>query len=141
MAGLEEAVWIVILYHFVPAHLLEIIKREGLTLGVLPVKEGKKWSDSGKEYLLKNVQWLTKNPDFSAQFWAVKVIFNYDRTAYRITISIPKSHRSKLLRWSIVSTPDNYLNRCPGWQDWYIFKGRIPPGWFRKIDKKDVPAV
>jgi hypothetical protein len=121
-----------ILYHFVPEFLLKAVKKEGLSLGVLPVKI------RGSEFLIENIQWLTRNPDFTAQCWATfQCTLPYDRTAYRITVIIPKFHqKNKLISWGAESSPNNFLNKIPGWQDWYIFKGRIPPSWFRKIEKK-----
>jgi hypothetical protein len=120
-----------ILYHFVAIHLLEAVKREGLTLGVLPLRDGK------RVFIAKNCQWLTRNPDFGAQHWATfRRTLPYDRTAYRINVVIPKAHRIYLKPWPELCLPDNYLNETLGWQDWYVFVGRIPAGWFREIVKK-----
>jgi len=129
------------LYHFSPAHLVESIQANGLTLGKLPIiDEGK-----GIVRLFSPCQWLTKEKNFNSQSWATRNIVTYDRTAFRIILAIPKSHRAVLCR------AHDYLPQLPkdsqrlitdweGSEHWYLFFGNIPSGWIRKIEpKEDTP--
>jgi hypothetical protein len=127
------------LYHFTSEHLLPDILKQGITLGVLPI-----FNEQLKQYeFLTPCQWLTKDSDFNNQSWATSHILGYDRTAFRITVVIPKHHRSKL--WSAY----DYLPKLPGenkrlikdWtgsKDWYLFFGKIPRGWIREVKSKAV---
>ena len=99
------------LYHFCTKESLESIKKEGLTLGVIPVKVGSEMKEA------RGFQWLTKNPDIS-------------QGECRITIKIPKTSKDiiswdelrKLLNGASIDNPD-----------WYVYNGRIKPNYFREI--------
>lgn len=83
-------------------------------------------------------QWLTANPGWDAQRWATAVAVGYSRTDYRITVRIPRSQHPNLVPWLAIC-PDTdmtrYMNAAGGAEDWWIFHGRVKPGWFREIDR------
>lgn len=125
------------LYHFTPEHLLPEILKDGITKGVLPVFN----DDDELEYFLPNCQWLTAEPYYYKQSWAPSHLIDYDRTACRLTITIPKSHRHKLIpAIDFVSSYSGLTKRCvteyAGSEKWYVFLDRIPAGWIRQIDFK-----
>lgn len=124
------------LYHFAPVHMLQSILSNGLTLGRLPIVD-----DNGNMLLISPCQWLTKDGRWDKQSWATQQLVDYDRTAYRLLISIPKSHRKSLVK------AHDYLPQLPGenkrlitdWEgseNWFLYFGRIPPGWIRKVEQK-----
>jgi len=124
------------LYHFTPRHLLPGCQREGLTKGMTPlVKDGRITLSTGW-------QWLTSDASFD-QPWCDQEFSTlpYDRTECRITVKIPKHYRDCLHNadeWvpmiKDVTHPhffyeNNYL-------DWFVFRGRVKPSWFRQVDHK-----
>ena len=116
------------LYHFCPAHMVRSIRREGITLGSFPFVE------DGITKPILGCQWLTKEKDRRKQSWATKRLIRYDRTAYRLTVEIPASHRNKLmlaLAYVINMTEENrkIVEDYPGSDQWFVFLGRIPPKW------------
>lgn len=124
------------LYHFAPEQLIESILSEGLTLGKIPVLH-----EDGTLTFRGPCQWLTKDGDWNNQSWATQQLITYDRTAYRLQISIPKAHRHLLIN------AYDYLPQLPvfskslitdwkGSENWYLFSGRIPRGWIRKVEQK-----
>jgi len=119
------------LYHFTAAHLLPRVKREGLTLGRIP------WRKGGKTVLVPGYQWLTSNPEFDQSWCNVRYSsLPYDRLAYRITVMIPRDHLPCLLPWLDVCQKNemkDVLNDFGDPENWYVFKGRIKPGWFREV--------
>lgn len=124
------------LYHFCAAQDVESIKRQGLTLGMCPVV-----TDYGIKFI-KKCQWLTKDMNPAAQSWATSHGLNYSRTAYRLTVVIPKKHVRNL----IVSTEfvkelpkeaQEVVNGWPGSEEWYIYRGTIPPKWIKEIVKME----
>ena len=117
-----------ILYHFAPAHMVAAIRREGLTLGKWPVFAGASVST------FYDCQWLTREKDPKKQSWATRHLVPYSRTAYRLTISIPASHRKKLSKASAHAQRlpignDCLISEWAGSDDWYIYRGKIPPKW------------
>ncbi len=120
------------LYHFCPAHILPGIKKEGITLGNIPLIK------DNKVRLIPDSQWLTKNDSFD-QEWEKYSTLPYRRNAYRITLKIPKTD-IKLIPWlficrhKIFKETGEALNEFGDPENWYIHKGRIRPGLFRKID-------
>jgi len=130
------------LYHFTPAHMLDGIMRDGLTLGAIPVMDLNGYIKG----VYDPCQWLTEDGDFNAQSWATQNIVKYDRTAYRLKIAIPKARRDKLRRaWDfMVHQPDPMPRLVTDWEgsiNWFIFFGRVPPGWIREVDKKPEMVV
>lgn len=120
------------LYHFTsPVHLDGCLK-EGITKGMIPLLE------NGQVTVISGWQWLTSNPKFN-QSWAEFSSLPYDRTAYRLTVNIPKSAMGNLSKWlDICKTmpflPD--LNTYGDPENWWVLKRRIKPGWIRGVEKK-----
>lgn len=124
------------LYHFTADLLLESIKAEGLTRGSFPLQI------NGDLKLLPDCQWLTRNKTFD-QLWHDPEFtqLKYDRRENRIAIKIPKNEYENLWNWEQVKIGFGHLflrdfdyhDDC---QNWYIFLGRIKPGWFRGITRK-----
>lgn len=123
------------LYHFAPAHMVKSILRNGLTLGQLPILD-----DSGNLVsFIGPRQWLTKDGDWNKQSWATKKLINYDRTAFRLLISIPKANRDILSKaYDIMEhLPEPSRRLITDWEgseNWYLFLGRIPSGWIRRVE-------
>jgi hypothetical protein len=123
------------LYHFTSPLHVESCKKNGLTRGVIPLLV------NGKIAILPGYQWLTANPDFN-QSWANTeyTTLPYDRTAFRLTVVIPKkTAQGQLFKWLDLCHKfpiDEYLNAYGDPENWHIFKGKIKPSWIRAIDKK-----
>lgn len=116
------------LYHFCPAHMVDGIRLDGLTMGKFPC-----FKNGGVE-LIPNRQWLTAEPRPDKQSWATRRILPYSRTAYRLTVNIPDGCHKKLVKATeyIKSLPEcsrSVVEDWPGSDKWYIFCGRIPPKW------------
>lgn len=117
-----------ILYHFCAAHMVESILEEGLTEGIFPHMEGDAFEPIPK------CQWLTADDDPKQQSWATRIMVKYSRTAYRLTINIPESYRKKVIRATdfVKGMPQydqDLIYNWAGYENWYIFKGKIPPKW------------
>jgi hypothetical protein len=123
------------LYHFTsPLHVKGCTK-EGINKGSIPLYK------DGRYGLLPGWQWLTSNPDFNQQ-WANTEFSTlpYDRTEYRLTVVIPKAARDRLFRWLDIcdKLPINETMNAYGDPDnWYVFQGRIKPGWIRQVEQKE----
>jgi len=122
------------LYHFTSNLHVEGCTKNGITLGAIPLYK------NGKFYRLPDWQWLTTNPDFQ-QEWANTeyTMLSYDRTAFRLTVIIPKTARKQLFKWLDICDRfpiDEYLNAYGDPENWYVFNGRIKPGWIREVEKK-----
>jgi len=121
------------LYHFCPAHMLDGIKTQGLTLGHTPV-----FLDDGIGFI-SGTQWLTSEPDAAKQSWATSRLIPYSRTAYRLTIEIPdrRKQQKRLYRaqdFMLRTVGDTrILDGYPGSENWYVFEGSIPPAWITAI--------
>jgi len=118
----------IILYHFCAAQDVGAILREGITKGVTPVWKGDELR------FLENTQWLTEEKDPARQSWNTQHVVNYSRTAYRLTVSIPHSHRKKLIVATefVKALPEENASLTadyPGSEHWYVFRGRILPEW------------
>lgn len=120
------------LYHFTAAHLIDRIKKDGLTLGCIPLS-------IDPPNISKGYQWLTANKLFD-QEWCKYSTLPYNRNDYRITIKIPKSHRDKLIPWIPLWEElkkhvllIKHLNDFGDPENWYVFNGNIPTEWFRQI--------
>ena len=132
------------IYHFCAPQFLRGIQKQGLTLGVTPYRT------NGKIAYLRGTQWMTVNPEF-AQPWNGMVSIRYDRTAFRLTYTIPKPERSRLLTWwELKARMQRELGEesiLPDFDDdvdaasWRIFLGRVKPGWLRAVLAKPEAAV
>jgi hypothetical protein len=125
------------LYHFTPEFLLNRILSEGVTLGKIPILD----SSGNVKSFATGCQWLTSDGGWDKQSWATSQLINYDRTACRMMIKIPKSSRDKLCKAHDIldQLPKSSQRLITDWQgseNWYLFFGRIPPGWIRQVDKK-----
>jgi hypothetical protein len=115
------------LYHFTAEHLLDRIKREGLTMGGVVVSLFPPKIKNG-------YRWLTLNPEFS-QSWNAQFLVKYDRAAIRIEIEVPLTS-PRLMKWvprgRELTTIQTYedLNRFGDPENWFVWKGDIPPTWF-----------
>lgn len=117
-----------ILYHFCPAHMVRSILQEGLTKGGYPIFDGDELS------IMTGIQWLTTEKDPAKQSWATSNLISYSRTDYRLTVDIPKSYLKKLVKAKDFVKLLSEENReavegYEGSDDWYIFRGKIPPKW------------
>lgn len=127
------------IYHFCAPQFLGGIQKQGLTLGLTPYRA------KGKVAYLRGTQWMTVNPDFE-QSWNGMVTVHYDRTAFRLTYTIPKQERAHLLTWrEMKARMQRELGAdCifPGFDadmgsdSWRIFLGRVKPGWLRAVKAK-----
>ena len=123
------------LYHFCPEHLLERIKREGLTLGMIPVINNGEFVG-----FIKNRQWLTSNKSF-VQDWETGSSLPYRRNAIRITIKIPKFNMLHLTRWILFDSfgkleeTSKILNSFGDPENWFIYNGKVLTSWFREITR------
>lgn len=127
------------LYHFTSPLHVDGCKKEGVYKGVIPLYQ------NGNLGVLSGWQWLTANPDFN-QGWANTEfsILPYDRTAFRIEIVIPKTARKRLYKWLDICSRfpiDQHLNTYGDPKNWYVFDGRIKPGWIRQIRPKDITKI
>jgi len=125
------------LYHFTPEHLLKRVLSGGITLGKIPILDER----GNVKSFVTNCQWLTSDGDWDKQSWATSQLINYDRTAYRLLVKIPKSSRNKLCKAhdilnQLPMPSQRLITDWPGSDNWYLFFGRIPPGWIRQVDKK-----
>jgi hypothetical protein len=125
-----------ILYHFCPAHLLDGIRKNGLTLGAFPL------IDEKHTKLIKGLQWLTKEPDTSKQSWATRERVFYSRTAYRLTVDIPLNRTRKLMRATAFVEDfkpvyQKVVTEWEGHESWFIYRGDIPKKWIKKIERME----
>ncbi len=116
------------LYHFCAAHDLRSILDSGLTEGCTPIWE------NGKCRVERNTQWLTADKEPSRQSWNTRHVLPYSRTAYRLTVTIPYSHRKKIIpaKDFMAQYPEENASLVTGWpgsENWFVFRGIIPPAW------------
>lgn len=127
------------LYHFTSPLHIEDVRREGITLGAVPMFDG-------NLRLVPGHQWLTVDPRFDQQHWATRNVVKYDRAAHRITVKIPRSAGGLLTPWAIFAEFlvkhgaerqfIQELNSVGGSEHWYIYSGGIRPGWLREVVSK-----
>jgi len=126
------------LYHFTSVHLLGGIRKNGLTLGCLPI------ITETKTVLIRLCQWLTSDGDFNAQSWATSETISYDRTAVRLAIEIPVKYHDKLINAHdfvklMPGASKRLITDWEGSENWYLFFGVIPPKWIKVVVwKKEV---
>jgi len=125
-------------YHFTPAHLLESVLNNGLTMGKLPILD-----EAGNPVsFISPCQWLTDDGDWDTQSWATRKLVPYNRTAFRLLIVISKSSRKLLWRAyeclpHLPSPTQRLITDWEGSEHWFLFFGRIRSGWIRKVDSKE----
>ena len=123
------------LYHFTSPKHIHGVLRDGLSMGRVLISMDPLRACSG-------YQWLTTNPDWE-QSWNTMTNLDYDRTAYRLTISIPRIARSKLIKWvphgKRMVEPHAWraLNSDGTPENWVLFKGVVRRQWFDAVDAKD----
>lgn len=116
-----------LVYHFTTAERIESIQRRGLTAGVLFIP-----SVIGHE-CIRNVHWLTVNPDITAQKWA-----KAKEADYRVTIDIPACAMRNLYgkrRFESLHPNTDQLFDTADSRDWRLYCGRIPQSWIMKVEK------
>jgi hypothetical protein len=124
-----------IVYHFTSNVLLPRIRNQGLTKGAVPWRIGK----TGQVQMMRQVQWLTVDPEFDSQAWENKrkgmAAAMMRKTDWRIEVHIPNHAALYLWRWKDFAARHNlpvvdYFNTIKGNQHWRIFTGAITPLWF-----------
>ena len=122
-----------VMYHFCAAHFVRAILLEGLTIGMTPAVR------DGVVGLVQGTQWLTTDKDPRRQSWNTNNLVPYSRTAYRLTINIPHSHRKKLVKAAdfLRDQDEMGLMDWPGSENWYIFLGKIPPTWIVGVKRME----
>lgn len=125
-----------VMYHFCAARDVRAIQAEGLTKGMTPAIK------DGGVGIIHGTQWLTTDKDPTRQSWNTHSLVKYSRTAYRLTISIPHSHRKKLVKAAdflklIPETEKMGLLDWPGSENWHIYIGKIPPAWIVGVQRME----
>lgn len=128
------------LYHFCAAHMVEDIRKYGLTLGMTPIIRG------NKAYIVNRTQWLTDDPDPKKQSWATNSEIPYSRTAYRLLIEIPDNRQGHLCRAAdfmrgFSSEIERLITEWEGSEHWYVYDGCIPNRWIKEIAKMEEPET
>lgn len=168
-----------VLYHFTAGHLIESIRREGLTLGALPwhrcaktgeplvirsfderfstadqarklrscdrwltarARKGDQLAAKESARLFPGFQWLTSNPDWM-QPWCLLGNLPFAKNAHRITIAFPQVAMPALMPWPDLCarhnppSADELNTPNVDWRNWFVFHGRIPPGWFVTVER------
>lgn len=88
--------------------------------------------------LFPGFQWLTSSPDWNQPF-ALLGELPFAKNANRITICVPSEVTLGLFHWKTLCASQRppaaeELNTAAvDWENWYVFNGRIPTGWFMEI--------
>jgi hypothetical protein len=119
------------LYHFCAGHMLDGIRREGLTRGVMPVVKGNEVRP------VNGYQWLTVNPSWE-QSWEMYSTLKYRRNDFRITVKIPKENKllvkwTELCKFPFMQETASGLNIYGDPGNWFVYCGNIKPACFREI--------
>lgn len=125
------------LYHFCSDVHLEAILKQGLTRGVVA------WISNGMPRVRTGFQWLTENPERSAQQWCPQHLSSlpYDRCANRLTIRIPLEDQVALSRWvdaGPLMVPEDQLrilNMFGNAKEYWLYRGSIPAEWITQVDR------
>lgn len=121
------------LYHFTAKHLAKKIKKQGLTLGFMPVSLDPPKADPG--YI-----WLTSNKSWEQECLRGSGRLPYKRNEVRMTVVIPDHGLSRILKFDQnkdLSPIYEDMTRYGDPENWYIYKGIIPKGWIRKIETQE----
>lgn len=127
------------LYHFTTERLWRRVKRQGLTLGMVPIDR----SRLGVR-MLTGYQWLTENPDFAPD-WATQNLIGYRRDDVRIAVEFPHEVLSRLHRWDdigprVCGNMLGELNDGFAHHEWWLFEGKVHPAWFVEVTKREAAA-
>lgn len=132
-----------ILYHFTAARLIKRIKREGLTLGGVLDRDS-----AGRLIARTGYIWLTTNDNFYAQDWNSMLIIPYDRAEFRITVRVPTTYEGRVINWleycasgNIAPDIAEHLNAIGDPHNWRLYRGVIPPAWFKAVNRKLIVAA
>lgn len=123
------------LFHFTAARFIEGVLENGLDKGSIPVR-------ADPPRVRYGYQWLTRNRDFD-QSWNTQTEIHYDRTAYRITVGIPRIAQHKLIDWKsnckdlVPTKMARTLNAKGDPENWVLYNGVIYPRWFLRVDAKE----
>lgn len=125
------------LYHFCPDFMLDSILREGLTRGQIA------WIENRTARFVKDMQWLTSNGDPNQQEWCNPEYANlpYDRAANRVSVNIPEAREWALSKWLSLGplvVPAVQFANLNAWGDpenYWIFRGVIPPDWLSDVER------
>ncbi len=126
-----------ILYHFTSYHLVEKIRREGLTRGMIPWAINPK---NGRVVRHHGYQWLTSNAAFDDQTWCLLGNSPIARNGYRVTVAIPNHEQRKVVAWPEFARRmhpecEDDFNSISGSGDWKLFVGVIPTTWFLEVKR------
>lgn len=147
-------------YHFCSEKNMKAARNFGITEGVLPLQvipDPRNLKQNTFRYM-KEIQWLTKNPDFipmDADRGPPKSsLLPGRKSEYRITVDIPDEGRGNICDWLLLSRRmKNIDDTRPGViklqeslereinidlinpADWWLFGGSIPQKWFRDVRK------
>lgn len=128
------------LYHFCCDHVAPDVRLRGLMKGCL-------WTSVNNKMVIRpGFQWLTSDPEWSAQRWADRVSLKCDRTDFRATVELPERPLFGRLRdWTETKTllrllgcdEEAILNgyERPGSATWHTFEGSIPVSYFAAFDE------
>lgn len=122
------------LYHFTSKHHIDGCIREGLTMGAVPIS-------INPPLLIDGFQWLTRNKSPEQSWCAERILVPYRRDEFRITLKIPKGERKEnLIPWLDFCKEYRMplakdLNGLGDPENWYLFRGRVSPGWFRGVER------
>ena len=85
--------------------------------------------------------WLTLDPDPKQQSWATNYTIPYSRTAWRLTVEIPKDSEDRIFdREKIVQLypkADCLFKRWAGSENWRVYHGIIPKEWIVAADRQE----
>lgn len=126
------------LFHFCSEQHVRNILQAGISWGRIPVYK-ENWDGSHAIEFIKGFQWLTDDSDFTRQSWATQHIIEYDRTAFRLTVEIPKKRRKYLIHWKSDNSFSNMaeeLNKFEGSDHWWIYAGNIKVKWIKEVNRK-----
>jgi hypothetical protein len=128
------------LYHFTSLKHIRGCLAEGLTKGHVPTQ-------LEPPELASGWQWLTTDESFQ-QSWNTMTNLDYDRTAYRITITLPYYAAGKVYRWEkkgpklCKRSTYETLSSQGDPENWRLFKGTLHPQWMVDVTAKEGhPAI
>lgn len=123
-----------ILSHFTSRYSINKIKAGGIKLCRVPWKINE---HNGKVDMMGGLQWLTLDNDWDQQDWSVPGLlaeFPIRKTDYRVTVAIPSLASHNCIPWALFAQKhglpvDEYFQTFPSRKWWYVYIGKIPPGW------------
>jgi hypothetical protein len=116
------------LYHYTSKERLQLILKEGITKGDVPITPDKGF----------NAPWLTEDMDWGTQNWTTGAVYN--KMAVRLTVNISTAD-PLLCKWSKVAEEYKMdkkwfraLNKGNNSDKWFIYKGIISPEMISSIE-------